>query len=140
MLVALLVALLGQCLEHSLEHGFRRNSTDSAQEYRQPKQVGRCYSDPMTDQPTGESLEQLLAALPDPDGPPWTAEETQLSTPYSDRETWARVLMWQLVAGESRYRGPPGLRDEMAQLLAATGSDEMRDRLLEGGPLSVDGR
>lgn len=94
----------------------------------------------MTDHPTGETLEQMLGALPEPDGAPWTAEEAQLSTPYSDREAWKRIIMWQLVAGESRCHGPPGLRDEMAQLLAATGIDEMRDRLLEGGPLSVDGR
>lgn len=47
--------------------------------------------------------------------------------------------LWQFVSGESRFRVPPGQRDEMEKLLACTTVHEMRDRLLEGKPLSSDG-
>lgn len=82
------------------------------------------------------TLEQLLAEIPEPDGPAWTTEEATLSTPYSDRETWARIIMWELVVGRSRVSGPDGLRDEMAKLLATTTVEDMRERLLEDRPLA----
>lgn len=88
---------------------------------------------------TDLTLDQLRAELNEPDGPTWTTEEAQLSTPYSECEAWERIVMWDLLDGRGRFQGPPGLRDEMAKLLAATTTDEMLDRLTEGKPLSGDG-
>lgn len=78
------------------------------------------------------TLDQLRAELTEPDGPTWTTEEAQLSTPYSEREKWEHILMWDLLDGKARFQGPPGLREEMAQLLAATTTDEIKNRLEHG--------
>ena len=45
--------------------------------------------------------------------PEWTQEEAELSTPYSDLETWERIVLGQLLSGKSRYRGAPGLWERM---------------------------
>lgn len=84
------------------------------------------------------TLDQLRAELNNPEqvGPTWTTEEAQLSTPYSERETWERILMWDLLDGKARFQGPPGLREGMAQLLSATTTDEIKNRLERGQPLN----
>lgn len=99
------------------------------------------YIGPMDEHLQDLTLDQLRAELnnPEQDGPTWTTEEAQLSTPYSEREKWERILMWDLLDGKARFQGPPGLREEMTKLLAATTTDEMLDRLTEGKPLSGDG-
>lgn len=103
-------------------------------------QGGR-YSGPMDEPLKDLTLDQLRAELNNPEqgGPTWTTEEAQLSTPYSERETWERILMWDLLDGKARFQGPPGLREEMTKLLAAATTDEMLKRLTEGKPLSGDG-
>jgi hypothetical protein len=65
----------------------------------------------------------------------WTQEESVLSTPYSEKEAWERILMEQLVLGTSRFQGPPGLLEEMERLLASSTVQEMTSRLLTGEPL-----
>lgn len=65
----------------------------------------------------------------------WTEEESRLSTPYSERAVWERILMEQLVLGSSRFQGPPGLLEEMEHLLASSTVQEMTSRLLTGEPL-----
>ena len=65
----------------------------------------------------------------------WTQEESVLSTPYSEKEAWERILMEQLVLGASRFQGPPGLLEEMERLLASSTVQEMTSRLLTGEPL-----
>lgn len=94
------------------------------------------YSGSMDKYPKKMTFDQLLAESPELDGPTWTTEEAKLSTPYSERETWARIIMWDLVDGKSRFNGPDGLRAEMVQLLATTTVEDMRDRLLKGRPLT----
>lgn len=96
------------------------------------------YSGPMDEHLQDLTLDQLRAELNNPkqDGPTWTTEEAQLSTPYSEREMWERILMWDLLDGKARFQGPPGLRDEMAKLLAATTTDEIKNRLERGQRLN----
>ena len=49
-----------------------------------------------------------------------TAEEMSLSTLYSDRMAWVRMLSWQIRSGTSRLHGPPGLLDKMVLRLRAS--------------------
>ena len=65
------------------------------------------------------------------------AEELRMSTPYSDKEAWAQMLMGQLLQGTSRLQGPPGLLEEMQSLLSSTTVQEMTSRCLEGTTLIV---
>lgn len=67
----------------------------------------------------------------------WTEEEAILSTPYSEREEWANILMWELVSGRSRFRGPPGLLAEMESLLSSTTVQEMTSLLLTH-PIAIE--
>lgn len=45
-------------------------------------------------------------------------EELRLSTEYSDRRAWIKMLRVQMEQGGSRFRGPPGLRERMERLYA----------------------
>ena len=54
-----------------------------------------------------------------------TEEEVRMSTPYSDVKTWRRILISQLLSGESRFRGPPGLLDKLAARLSSTTGQEI---------------
>jgi hypothetical protein len=45
-------------------------------------------------------------------------EEIRMSTDYSDRRTWIRMLRVQIEQGGSRFQGPPGLRERMERLYA----------------------
>jgi len=76
-----------------------------------------------------QKIEDWLETLPA--GDPLTEEEARLSTPYSDLETWARIIQGQLDSGTSRFRGPPGLLEAMENLLSSTTAQEMTSRLLE---------
>ena len=57
-------------------------------------------------------------------------EEFKMSTPYSDRAAWAQILMGQLLCGESSLTGPPGLLEQMKNLLSSSTEQEMMSRLL----------
>ena len=63
-------------------------------------------------------------------------EELMMSTEYSDKEAWERMLMAQLLLGKSSLQGPPGLLEEMKNLLSSTTVQEMTSRLLEGTTLT----
>lgn len=71
-----------------------------------------------------QSIEEWLKTLPI-DGSPWTEEEGKLSTPYSDTETWSRIIQWQLESGRSIYRGPPGLWEKLASQYALIANGEI---------------
>jgi hypothetical protein len=43
-------------------------------------------------------------------------EEVRLSTDYSDRRAWIKMLRVQMEQGGSRLQGPPGLRVRMQRL------------------------
>lgn len=45
-------------------------------------------------------------------------EEIRLSTDYSDRRAWIKMLRGQMESGDSRLQGPPGLRERMERLHA----------------------
>lgn len=49
-----------------------------------------------------------------------TSEEISLSTLYSDRRAWIRVLAGQIRSGRSDLRGPPGLLDKMVARLSSS--------------------
>lgn len=71
-----------------------------------------------------QSIEEWLKTLPI-DGPPWTEEEAKLSTPYSDTETWSRIIQEQLESGRCRFRGPPGLWEKLASQYALMTNGEI---------------
>lgn len=45
-------------------------------------------------------------------------DELRTSTLYEDRRTWIKLLRLQLEWKESRFQGPPGLRERMERLYA----------------------
>lgn len=45
-------------------------------------------------------------------------EEVRMSTDYSDRRAWIKMLRVQIENGGSRFQGPPGLRERMERLYA----------------------
>ena len=49
-----------------------------------------------------------------------TAEEMSVSTLYTDRRAWIRVLAGQIRSGQSRLQGPPGLLDKMVARLSSS--------------------
>lgn len=49
-----------------------------------------------------------------------TEEEIMLSAPYSDAESWERMIEAQLLRGISRFRGPPGLWEVVAARLSSS--------------------
>lgn len=79
------------------------------------------------DKPIEEmTLEELLEALEAlPKGPPLSKEESLVSTPYSDVESWLAMLIGQTLRGESRLMGPPGLREEVEHQLSSSMGPEM---------------
>lgn len=86
-------------------------------------------------------LEEFLNSPLDDDDP-MTVEEIRYSTPYSDRESWALLIMGELVDGRnrevSRFKGPPGMWAEMESLLASTSRKEMEERVMKRLPLIAD--
>ena len=56
-----------------------------------------------------------------------TSEEISLSTLYSDRRAWIRVLAGQIRLGRSDLRGPPGL---LAKMVARLSSSKARQTTL----------
>lgn len=84
-------------------------------------------------------MELLNSAVGDDD--PMTTEELRYSTPYSERETWAQMIMGELLIGRqlgtSHLKGPPGFWAEIESLLASTTLQEMRERFLEGSRLTA---
>ena len=85
--------------------------------------------DKSLDEMTLEELVEAIKALPE--GPPWSKEETLMSTPYSDVESWLAMLIGQTLRGGSRLMGPPGLREEVEHQLSSSMAPEMISWLLE---------
>jgi hypothetical protein len=52
-----------------------------------------------------------------------TVEEVMLSAPYSDVESWEKILALRIRQGTSRFRGPPGLLEKMAARLSSSTDD-----------------
>ena len=61
-----------------------------------------------------------MEQLPMPHEDMSAMEEIELSTPYSDVESWERVIEGQIEWGTSRFRGPPGLWKKVAARLASS--------------------
>ena len=53
-----------------------------------------------------------------------TEEEIRMSTPYSDVEAWKKILIGQLASGTTRFRGPPGLLEQMESLWSSSTEQE----------------
>jgi len=66
-----------------------------------------------------QALSEFEAEMATWPSEPWTAEECLLSTPYSERATWRRILARQIRLGTSRFQGPPGLLDKMVRRLSS---------------------
>jgi hypothetical protein len=43
----------------------------------------------------------------------WTEEEFKISMPFSDVQTWSRIVFGLLLSGNSFVRGPPGMWEKM---------------------------
>ena len=59
-----------------------------------------------------------------------TEEEVRMSTPHSDRQAWRAILLGELQLGISRFQGPPGLLEEMENLLSSSTEQEITSMLL----------
>ena len=46
-------------------------------------------------------------------------DELKLSTPYSNVQLWAKIVLGQLLSGKSHLRGPPGLWELMESRLSS---------------------
>ena len=57
---------------------------------------------------------------PVPEEETMTEEEAQLSTMYSDVESWEKMIEGQIRRGISRFRGPPGLWEKVAARLSSS--------------------
>lgn len=62
-----------------------------------------------------------------------TDDEARISTPYSDRATWAKVLMHQQLADRGNLQGPPGLREKVVSMLAPLTERERTDLYFNQG-------
>lgn len=59
------------------------------------------------------SFDARIAAIPVGDGPDMTGEEARLCLPYSETAKWQVVLAVQMLKGGHRFKGPPGMREEL---------------------------
>ena len=45
-------------------------------------------------------------------------DELKMSTPFSDLQTWGRIVVGQLILGRCALRGPPGLWEKIESRLS----------------------
>jgi hypothetical protein len=67
-------------------------------------------------------LEGLVSRFPLPPEKPdaaWEPEEVLFDLPYSSVREWVRLLEGQFLFGKSPFQGPPGLRDQVVDLLTS---------------------
>lgn len=73
------------------------------------------------------SFDVRIAAIPVGDGPHMTEEEVRLCLPYSETAKWQVVLAVQMLKGEHRFKGPPGMREELEAQIREKGLAWVKD-------------
>ena len=88
-----------------------------------------------------DPTQEFLQSLPETNEV-WTQDELKMSTPYSDVDAWARIVLGQLLPGRSILRGPPGLWEKIESRLSYLtkqektslySNSEMRDDWIKAG-------